>query len=186
MNEHGQLVLYLVVCGAKPAGSGVPELVIGCQEVGWDVCVVPTRLGRRFLDTGRLAKLTGHPLRDDYKHPHEEDVLPPADAIVVAPATFNTVNKLAAAISDTLWLGLVNDAIGAGVPVTMAVHTSDTLAAHPAFGPNVATLRSYGIRFVPDTEDLLELTTRPPDAPFPWDALLRSLTTLHTTLTPHP
>lgn len=68
MDDDRQLVLYLVVCGAPPAAD-VEPFVVACQAVGWDVCVVPTRVGRRFLDTGRLAKLTGHPLRDDYKRP---------------------------------------------------------------------------------------------------------------------
>jgi phosphopantothenoylcysteine synthetase/decarboxylase len=174
MNEQGQPVLYLVVCGAPPAqGSpGVAEFVVACQGTGWDVCVVPTRLGRRFLDTGHLAKLTGHPLRDDYRFPHEEDVLPtPADAIFRAPATFNTVNKLGAGISDTLWLGLLNEAIGGGVPVTMAIYTNEALAAHPLFGRNVEALRSFGVRFVPDTDDLALLSCKPAGVPFPWDQL---------------
>jgi hypothetical protein len=33
--------------------------------------------------------------------------LPPADAIAVAPATYNTINKWAAGISDTLALGIL-------------------------------------------------------------------------------
>lgn len=185
MNDDGQLVLYLIVCGAPPAqrSPGVPEFVAECQKIGWDVCVVPTRIGRRFLDTGQLAKLTGHPLRDDYKFPHEDDVLPqPADAIIVAPATFNTVNKLAAAISDTLCLGLLNEAIGGGIPVTLAVYTNEMLIAHPAFGRNVETLRSYGVRFVPDTDDLAVLSAKPAGVPFPWDELHQVAEELHSSL----
>jgi Flavoprotein len=34
------------------------------------------------------------------------------DAIIVAPATFNTINKWAVGISDTLALGLLTEAIG--------------------------------------------------------------------------
>lgn len=179
------LVLYVIVCGAPPAQRtpGVVEFVQECQVTGWDVCVIPTRIGRRFLDTGLLAKLTGHPLRDDYKYPHEDDVLPmPADAIVVAPATFNTVNKLAAGISDTLPLGLVNEAVGGRIPVTMAVYTNQMLASHPVFARSVATLRSYGVRFVPDTDDIYELATKPADAPFPWRAMLTATKDLHASL----
>jgi phosphopantothenoylcysteine synthetase/decarboxylase len=99
-------------------------------------------------------------------------VLPtPADAIVVAPATFNTVNKLAAAISDTLPLGLLNEAVGGGIPVVLAVYTNEMLFKHPVFARSVETLRSYGVRFVPDTEDLAVVATKPAGAPFPWDGL---------------
>lgn len=43
-------------------------------------------------------------------------MLPAPDALVVAPCTFNTANKLVAGISDTLALGLLNEAIGAEIP----------------------------------------------------------------------
>lgn len=36
--------------------------------------------------------------------------VPPPDAFVVAPCTFNTLNKWAAGVSDTLVLGLLNEA----------------------------------------------------------------------------
>lgn len=185
MNDNGQPVLYVIVCGAPPAQRrpGLPEFVEDCMGMGWDVCVVPTRLGRRFVDTGALAKATGHPLRDDYKYPHEDDVLPtPADAIVVAPATFNTVNKLAAAISDTLPLGLLNEAIGGGIPVVMAVYTNEMLTKHPAFGRSVGTLRGYGVRFVPDTDDLAVLAAKPAGVSFPWDGLRDVAAELHASL----
>jgi phosphopantothenoylcysteine synthetase/decarboxylase len=39
-------------------------------------------------------------------------MLPRADAVAIAPATFNTINKWVAGISDTFALGLLNEAIG--------------------------------------------------------------------------
>lgn len=106
-------VLYVIACGGPPAGQ-VGEFVQVAQGLGWDVAVVATPDGAKFLDVGELAELTGHPVRVQYKQPGDADVLPPADAMVVAPATFSTVNKLAAGISDTLAMGLLNEAIGLG------------------------------------------------------------------------
>lgn len=83
------------------------------------------------------------------------------------------MNKLALGISDTVWLGLLNEAIGAGAPVVLAVRTSDGLAAHPAFGAHVDALRDHGVRFLPLTGG---------DDPFPWDDLRRLATDLHATL----
>lgn len=179
-------VLYLIVCGAPPAqrAPGVPEFVLDCQAAGWDVCVIPTRYGRRFLDTGRLAKLTGHPLRDDYKHPNEEDVLPPADVLVVAPATFNTVNKLAAGIADTLPLGLLNEAVGAGHPVVLAPWTNEMMVGHPAFGRSVKALRAAGVRFVPDTDDPFAVASKPVGKPFPWEQLTAEVERLRRQVAP--
>ncbi len=82
-------VLYILVCGS-PAARRVGVLVELAQADGWDVCVVTTPDGRKFVDAEGLAAQTGHPVRSGYKHPDEPDLLPPPDALVVAPATVNT------------------------------------------------------------------------------------------------
>jgi len=140
-------VLYAVACGGRPAGD-LPDFVRYAQDQGWDVCVVATPSGMKFLDPERLASLTGHPVRCDYKRPDEPDVLPPPDALVVAPATFNTVNKLAAGISDTLALGLLSEAIGTGLPIIAVPFPNQMLARHPVFLASVATLRAWGMRLI--------------------------------------
>jgi len=68
-----------------------------------------------------------------------------ADAIIVAPATVNTINKWAAGICDTLALGILVEAIGKRLPVAALPFTNRAHAAHPAFGENVAKLRSWGV-----------------------------------------
>jgi phosphopantothenoylcysteine synthetase/decarboxylase len=123
----------------------------------------------RFLDAGRLQELTGYPVRDDYKNPNEPDVLPDADAFVVAPATFNTVNKVAGGISDTLALGLINEAIGMGKPVILAPWPNQELVKHPAFPRSVEQLSEVGVRFVLNRGALpLPGSGRPGAATFPW------------------
>ena len=44
--------------------------------------------------------------------------------MIVAPATFNTINKWAAGISDTLALGLLTEAIGKKIPVVALPFTN--------------------------------------------------------------
>jgi phosphopantothenoylcysteine synthetase/decarboxylase len=137
-------VLYLIVCAAPPAADAA-EAVRLAQARGWDTCVVTTPSGRRFTDPDALERLTGHPVRSEYKNPGEPDVLPPPDAIIVAPATVNTVNKWALGICDTLALGLLVEAIGKRLPLVAVPTTNPEHAAHPAFGQNVALLRSWGV-----------------------------------------
>jgi len=98
------------------------------------------------MDVTAVEKLTGHPVRSEYKEPSAPDVLPPPDAIAVAPATFNTINKWAAGISDTLALGLLTEAIGKRLPVVALPFTNRLHAAHPAFDENIGRLRSWGVR----------------------------------------
>jgi len=161
-------VLYAIGCGGYPS-EFMPDLVKHAQGEGWAVCVVGTRMGMRFLNAELLRELTGYPVRDDYKRPDEPDVLPDADAFVVAPATFNTVNKVAAGISDTLALGLINEAIGFGKPVILAPWPNQQLVKHPAFDRSVELLTEAGVRFVLDRAALpLPATGRPGAATFPW------------------
>lgn len=67
----------------------------------------------RFVDADRLASLTGEPVRSEWRMPGEAQGLPSADAVVVAPATFdtiNTINEWAAGITGTRsrWACCVN------------------------------------------------------------------------------
>jgi flavoprotein len=71
---------------------------------------------------------------------------------VVAPCTFNTVGKWAAGISDTLALGLLNQALGAGRQIVAVPNPHVDLAKHPAFGCNVEFLRGCGVQVLFDPE----------------------------------
>lgn len=137
-------VLYIIACGAPPTRE-VHKLVILAQAAGWDVCAITTPYGRRFVNLAELEALTGHQVRSDYKLPGEPDVLPAADAMIVAPATCNTINKWAAGISDTLALGLITEAIGKRLPLVALPFTNKAQAAHPAFQRSIADLRSWGV-----------------------------------------
>ena len=68
-------MLYAVACGGPPARD-LAAFVRFAQTDGWDVCVIVTPDGAKFLDTTKLAELTGHPVRVHYKQPDEPDVLP--------------------------------------------------------------------------------------------------------------
>jgi phosphopantothenoylcysteine synthetase/decarboxylase len=137
-------VLYVIACGS-PAARRVGVLVDLAQRDGWDVCVVASPDGRKFLDTPALAAQTGHPVRSRYKNPGDPDVLPEADAIIVAPATVNTMNKWAAGIADTFPLGLIVEGLGKGIPLVALPFTNAAMAAHPAFEESVRRLRSWGV-----------------------------------------
>jgi hypothetical protein len=137
-------VLYVVACGGRPAGFLTDHLP-GWQDDGWEICVIATPAALKFMDTSALATLTGHVVRYDYKQPDEPDVLPPAAAMVIAPATFNTINKMAHGASDTLALGILNEAIGLRTPIIAVPTPNQGLAEHPAFPASVAALRSWGV-----------------------------------------
>jgi phosphopantothenoylcysteine decarboxylase len=137
-------VLYVLACGS-PIARDVGILVDLAQRDGWQVCVVTTPDGRKFVDVAALQDQTGHPVRTDYKSLGEPDLLPPADAMIVAPATVNTVNKWAAGITDTLVLGLLVEGYGYGVPTAVVPYTNMIMARHPTLSESLAKLRDWGV-----------------------------------------
>ena len=145
-------ILYLIVCAAPPAQQ-TQVVVPLLQAAGWDVCVIATPQASRWMKTEALAELSGHVVRTDYKLPWEADPLPKADAMLVMPATFNTINKWAQGIGDTLVTSLLCEALGRGSPpiVTVPCLKMD-LVRHPAFSRSIALLRECGVHILHEPE----------------------------------
>jgi hypothetical protein len=169
-----QPVLYVIACAAPPARE-VGRLIEAAQREGWDTCLLATPSAVKFLDVPALAKQAGHPVRSDYKNPDDPDSLPSPDAVIVAPATVNTINKWAAGICDTLALGILVEGIGKKLPIVALPFTNYAQAAHPAFEENIGKLRSWGVSVLygPDVYPLHAPGTGDQhlDA-FPWDLAL--------------
>ncbi|MFV0132276.1 flavoprotein [Streptomyces sp. HMX87] len=140
--------LYVVVCAAGVAGD-VGKLITAAHERHWEVGVIatPTAAADGFFDPAAVAAQTGHPVRARSRPPGEPRPFPPPDAVAVAPATFNTVNKWAAGFADSVALGTLCEACGLGVPIAVLPCVADALAGHPAYRESVARLRGMGVRF---------------------------------------
>ncbi|MFE3475292.1 flavoprotein [Streptomyces bacillaris] len=143
-HETGKPFLYVVVCAAGIAGD-VGRLISAAQEAGWEVGVVATPQGLGFIDAPAIEAQTGHPIRSAWRSPGDPRPLPDPDAIAVVPATFNTINKWAAGISDSLALGILCESYGLGVPTAVLPHVNTALAAHPAYAESLRRLRDMGV-----------------------------------------
>lgn len=177
---HPPRVLYVITC-ATLAARDVGRLVSEAQDAGWIVCVIATPMAMRFIDQPALEAQTGYPVRSDYKQPGTPDALPPATAVILGGASANTINKMAAGISDNLALGVLNEAVGLGLPLAVLPFVNTALAAHPAFGRSVRELREAGVEvllgeggFVPNPPGQGE--KKLPD--YPWELALRAVTRL--------
>lgn len=162
-------VLYVITCAAPPA-QRIQDFVVMAQQAGWDVCVIATPHAVKFVDVPLLQQLTGHPVRSEYKRPEEPDVLPRANAFVVLPATFNTLNKLAQGITDTLAVGLLCEYLCLGSPIVAVPNFHEwDMGRHPAIKKSIATLRECGMCILYEPEKY------PPSNNVPWDQVLEEL-----------
>ncbi|MGX1273820.1 flavoprotein [Streptomyces phaeoluteigriseus] len=149
MTEQDELppFLYVVVCAAGVAAD-VGKLITAAQEREWHVGVIATPVAMNgFFDTAAVEAQTGRPIRSAWRRPGEPRPFPEPDAVVVAPATFNTVNKWAAGIADNLALATLSENAGLGVPIGVLPCVSDALAGHPAYQESLIRLRGMGVRF---------------------------------------
>ncbi|WP_307837798.1 flavoprotein [Sphaerisporangium krabiense] len=159
---------------AAGAASGVGELVARAQGDGWTVQVVATPSALDFIDVPALERQTGRPVKSRYRKPHEPKP-PRADAIIVAPATYNTVNKFAQGIADTYALGLLAEAPGLGIPVVVMALVNSALARRTPFRRSVEDLRAEGVQVVLGPEESPDAAG--PTEPYPWHLALSALRT---------
>lgn len=140
-------VLYLFGSAAPPVLDIAP-VIEDAHGRGFDVCLGLTPTAARWLEPqlAELERLTGHPVRSEYKLPGEPDVWPKADVIAVAPATFNTVNAWALGITRDFVVGVVAEGIGKGIPLVAMPCVNAAYVHHRQFERSVTELREMGVR----------------------------------------
>ncbi|MFE3943594.1 flavoprotein [Streptomyces sp. NPDC059118] len=138
--------LYLFGSAAPPVLE-VAQVIEEAQARGWDVCLGLTPTAARWLGDRipELERLTGHPVRSAYKAPRDPDAWPTADVILLAPATFNTVNSWALGLTDRFVVGVVAEAIGKRIPTVTMPCVNAAYVQHRAFDRSIAELRNMGV-----------------------------------------
>lgn len=144
-------MIGVVACAA----GGVEDLRVGLVEPlvasGHQVGVTLTPTAGRWLDhLDEIAKLevaTGLPVRVDPRLPGEPRPHPKADAYVVAPASANTVAKLALGIGDNQALTVLSESLGT-VPMLVFPRINAAHARHPAWQSHLTTLQTAGAQLL--------------------------------------
>lgn len=116
--------------------------------------------------------MTSRTVRVDYRSPDESGPFAEPDATVVAPATFNTLNKWALGIADTLAMGILCEYLGRGVPIVAIPCLKQDLARHPSFPKSRNTLKRCGVRILHEPKKY-----RSPEI-VPWESVLQEITTI--------
>lgn len=131
--------LTLVVCAA-PLAVRTGDIAAVLVEAGWSTAVVATPDALSWLDVEAVRAATGEEIRTAHRRPGVGVRSSRPDAIVVCPATFNSVNKLAAGIADTYALGYLCEWMADDVPTVVVPMVNGRLWRHPAWVPSLARL----------------------------------------------
>lgn len=158
MTLQGQRVL-LCVCGGIAAYKAA-DLVRRLREAGAEVRVAMTGNAQRFVGAQTFQALSGQPVRSSLWDAHAEAAMGHlelarwAQRIVIAPATANTLAKLAHGFADDLVSTLC---LASTAPLSVCPAMNHVMWKHPATQQNMATLRARGVQVIgPDDGPLAE------------------------------
>jgi phosphopantothenoylcysteine decarboxylase/phosphopantothenate--cysteine ligase len=154
--------LLLGVSGGIAAYKAL-EVVRLATKAGHAVRTIQTPTAQRFVGAASFAALTGAPvLTDEFERdpargafPDQEppshdpashlELVRNADAYLIAPASANTIAKLAHGQADNL---LTSAALAASCPVLVAPAMNNHMWEHPATQANLALLRERGVTVI--------------------------------------
>ncbi|MEU3465966.1 flavoprotein [Streptomyces sp. NPDC006733] len=179
MSAEKRGVLGVVGSAAGGVESLRKGLVKPAIDRGWQVAVTLTPTAGAWLrqngEVERLEKLTELPVRAGPRFPGEARPHPLVDCYAVAPASANTVAKIAAGIADNQALTQVGEAIGTlGLPVVIFPRVNAAHARHPMWRRHLEVLREAEVHLVygSDVWPLYEPRDAPPGRELPWIAVL--------------
>jgi phosphopantothenoylcysteine decarboxylase/phosphopantothenate--cysteine ligase len=152
------------------------EFIRLASDAGHALRVVQTPTSRRFVGEASFAALTGAPvLMDEFEHDPARGAFPGqelpahqplshlqlvanADLYLIAPASANTLAKLAGGHAENL---LTSCALAAACPVVLAPAMNNHMYEHAATQANIELLRARGVQIVePDVGRLASLGER--------------------------
>ena len=143
--------IVLAVTGSI-AAVRVVELVRELIRNGADVHAVTTSAAERIIHPDALHYSTGHDvireLTGKVEHVEFCGLKGLANLLLIAPATANTIGKIANGIDDTPVTTFATTAIGSNIPVIVVPAMHQSMYNHPGVTKNIEKLKSWGICFI--------------------------------------
>ena len=126
------------------------------------VITIATPNAAQVISGRDLSTIPGNQLVESY---FDEAILPspPFGLVLVAPCSFDSLNKLAAGIADNLALSVAAEAIGRGTQVVVAISVNVPLWSHPRARASAAALREWGVDVIDPAPDGDVITMAPDD-----------------------
>ena len=130
------------------------------KKKGYDVKVVMTKNATNIIGPLTLETLSRNRIYVDMwdTNPHYEvehiSLADWADIVLIAPATYNIIGKVANGIADDMLTTIIS-AVSTRKPVFFALAMNVNMYENPILKENIDKLKSYGYRFIEVEEGLL-------------------------------
>ena len=130
------------------------------KKKGYNVKVVMTENATNIIGPLTLETLSKNRVYIDMwdKNPHYEvehiSLADWADIVLIAPATYNIIGKIANGIADDM-LSTILSAVSLRKPIFFALAMNVNMYENPILNENISKLKSYGYRFIDTNEGLL-------------------------------
>jgi len=167
--------IVLCITGSVAAVQS-PEIARQLMRHGADVFAVMSHMAQKIIHPYLVEWATGNPVVTELTGKIEHVALAgehdkKADLILVAPATANTISKIASGIDDTTVTSVASTAFGSKIPIVIVPAMHESMYRHPILDENVKKLRALGIEFVgprveegkakiAETEEIVEAVIR--------------------------
>ena len=171
--------IALCITGSVAAVQS-PEIARTLMRHGAEVLPVMSTMAQKIIHPYAMEWATGNPvvteLTGKIEHvalagEHSEKV----DLVLVAPATANTISKIACGIDDTNVTSVVSTAFGSARPIIIVPAMHESMYNHPVLIKNIKELKALGVEFVEPRieEDKAKIASKEEIA----EAVIRKLTT---------
>jgi phosphopantothenoylcysteine decarboxylase/phosphopantothenate--cysteine ligase len=145
---------HIVLCiTGSVAAVECPEIARALMRRGAEVFAVMSPMSQTIIHpflmewaTGNevIAELTGKIEHVALAGKHSNE----ANLILVAPATANTISKIACGIDDTTVTSVVSTAFGSNIPIIIVPAMHESMYNHPLLTENINKLKALGVEFV--------------------------------------
>lgn len=167
--------IVLCITGSVAAVQ-CPEIARRLMRHDAEVFAVMSPMAQKIIHPYLMEWATGNPVVTELTGKIEHVALAgehenKADLILVAPATANTISKIASGIDDTTVTSVASTAFGSKIPIIIVPAMHESMYRHPILNENIKKLKALGVEFVgprieegkakiAETEEILEVVIR--------------------------
>ncbi|MGE8012810.1 MULTISPECIES: class II aldolase/adducin family protein [Bacillus] len=138
--------IYYILTGARKSKESY-RYIKELSDLGANVFVILTPSAHQMVDLELLKEASGNFIRDSFDKKDGES-LPLEDLIVIAPATYSTINKIAGGIADNFATSCIAAAIGRNTPIYLAPSMNIDLWRSPILQQNLQKLIKIGVKMI--------------------------------------